>query len=172
MAKPTTGTRPPTPEVRVRVYLAAPLFTLNQRRANRGLAALLEKELPGAEVILPQDFKVSGKYNDRKNYRELFRLCLQAIERADAVVAVLDGADADSGVSFEVGYAYARRVPIVGVRTDYRAGQDRGVNVMLSQAAGRFVFDMAFREDPATLARDVAVKLRGLLSRRGKGGEA
>ena len=147
----------------MKVYLAAPLFTQTERRANRELAALLEREIGGAEVILPQDFKVSGKYNDRKNYRLLFRKCLEAIERADAVVALLDGADADSGAGFEVGYAYARRVPVVGVRTDYRAGQDRGVNVMLSQAAGRFVFDMAFREDPAALARDIAAKLRSLL---------
>ncbi len=146
-----------------RIYLAAPLFTQTERRTNRELAALLEREFPGATVILPQDFKVSGKYNDKKNYRVLFRKCLEAVERADAVVAVLDGADADSGTAFEVGYAYARRVPVVGVRTDYRAGQDRGVNVMLSQAAGRFVFDMAFREDLAALARNIAAKLRGLL---------
>ncbi len=172
MTASPTEDRQSTTGNRVRIYLAAPLFTQTQRRANRELAGLLEEELPGAEVVLPQDFKVSGKYNDRKNYRELFKLCLQAIEAADAVVAVLDGADADSGVGFEVGYAYARRVPVVGVRTDYRAGQDRGVNVMLSQAAARFVFDMAFQEDPRTLARDVAAKLRGLLSRRGKGGEA
>ena len=147
----------------LKVYLAAPLFTQTERRANRELAELLAGELGGAEVVLPQDFKVSGKYNDRRNYRHLFRKCLEAVETADAVVAILDGSDADSGVGFEVGYAYARRVPVVGVRTDYRAGQDRGVNVMLSQAAARFVFDMAFREDPAALARDVAAKLRAAL---------
>jgi len=66
-----------------------------------------------------------------------------------------------------VGYAYARRVPVVGVRTDYRAGADRGVNMMLSQAAARFVFDMAFREDPAALAREVAAKLRQVLGTGG-----
>jgi nucleoside 2-deoxyribosyltransferase len=163
VACPSPDNRQPPTGNRIRVYLAAPLFTQTERRANRELAAGIERELPGSEVILPQDFKVSGKYNDRKNYRKLFGECLRAIESADAVVAVLDGADADSGVGFEVGYAYARRVPVVGVRTDYRAGQDRGTNVMLSQAAGRFVFDMAFREDPAALARDVAAKLRQLL---------
>jgi len=150
----------------MKVYLAAPLFTQTERMANRSLAAGIERELPGATVVLPQDFKVSGKYNDRKNYRVLFAKCLEAIDTADALVAVLDGADADSGVGFEVGYAYARRVPVVGIRTDYRAGQDRGVNVMLSQAAGRFVFDMAFRENPETLARDVANKLRQLLKKQ------
>ncbi len=159
--QPGTGNR--RPGTRVRVYLAAPLFTQTERMANRALAASIEREMPGAVVVLPQDFKVAGKYNDRKNYRVLFAKCLEAIDTARAMVAILDGADADSGVGFEVGYAFARRVPVVGVRTDYRAGQDRGVNVMLSQAAGRFVFDMAFQEDPDSLARDVVAKLKQLL---------
>jgi nucleoside 2-deoxyribosyltransferase len=163
---PQRDTRHTTRDTKVRVYLAAPLFNQTERLANRELAAGIERELPGAEVVLPQDFKVSGKYNDKKNYRVLFGKCLEAIDVADALVAVLDGADADSGVGFEVGYAFARRVPVIGVRTDYRAGQDRGVNVMLSQAAGRFVFDMAFQEDPGTLARDVAAKLKQILSKK------
>jgi nucleoside 2-deoxyribosyltransferase len=153
----------PQPGTRVKVYLAAPLFTQTERMANRTLAANIERDLPGAVVILPQDFKVSGKYNDKKNYRVLFAKCLECIDTADALVAILDGADADSGVGFEVGYAFARRVPVIGVRTDYRAGQDRGVNVMLSQAAGRFVFDMAFQENPNSLARDIVAKLKQLL---------
>ncbi len=165
MPAPRPGTRNSEPGTRLKVYLAAPLFTQTERMANRTLAAGIESELPGANVILPQDFKVSGKYNDKKNYRVLFGKCLEAIDTADALVAILDGADADSGVGFEVGYAYARRVPVIGVRTDYRAGQDRGVNVMLSQAAGRFVFDMAFQESPATLARDVVAKLKQILSK-------
>jgi nucleoside 2-deoxyribosyltransferase len=159
----SSGVRDAAGAGRLRIYLAAPLFAQTERIANRDLAARLERELPGAKVILPQDFKVSDSYNDRKNYRFLFRSCLESIDTADALVAVLDGPDADSGVGFEVGYAYARRIPVVGVRTDYRAGQDRGVNLMLSQAAGRFVFDMAFQEDPGALARDVAAKLRQLL---------
>ena len=148
------------------IYLAAPLFTQTERISNRRLAADLEKQLPGNDVILPQDFKVSGKFNDKHNYRLLFRRCLEAIDTADAVIAILDGADADSGVGFETGYAFARRVPVIGVRTDYRAGQDRGVNMMLSQAAKRFVFEMAFLEDPAALARDIAAKLRQVLAGR------
>ena len=155
------------------IYLAAPLFTQTERTFNRALAARLEEELagPGARVVLPQDFKMSGSYNDKRNFRHLFRKCLEAIDTADAMVAVLDGADADSGTAFEVGYAYARRVPVVGVRTDFRAGQDRGVNMMLSAAAGRFVFDMSFREDLDVLARDAAAKLRALLSPGKKGGK-
>jgi nucleoside 2-deoxyribosyltransferase len=117
-------------------------------------------------VVLPQDFRLEGRYNDPKTYADIFKQCLAEIDSADAVVAVLDGADADSGTAFEVGYAFSRRVPIVGVRTDYRAGQDRGANVMCSRACARFVFDMSFREDAEALAADVARKLRQELAAR------
>src|SRR5262245_34735155 len=41
-----------------------------------------------------------------------------AIDRAHAVVAVLDGPDVDSGTAAEIGYAFARGKLIVGYRGD------------------------------------------------------
>jgi nucleoside 2-deoxyribosyltransferase len=56
----------------------------------------------------------------------------EAIDRADAVVAVLDGADVDSGTAAEIGYAFARGKPIVGYRGDARlAGDNEGAVVNL-----------------------------------------
>jgi len=165
MASNPRGFSPPPA---LKVYLAAPVFSQNERQWNRRLAAAVEKELPGAAVMLPQDFRVEGRYNDPKTYADIFKKCLAEIDAADAVVAVLDGADADSGTAFEVGYAWARGVPVIGVRTDYRAGQDRGANLMCSRACARFVFDMSFREDLGALASDVARKLRAELCARGK----
>ena len=65
----------------------------------------------------------------------LFRANVEGIESADAVVAILDGADADSGTSWECGYAFKAQRPVIGVRTDIRAGGDdpkAGTNLMLS----------------------------------------
>ena len=42
------------------------------------------------------------------------------LDGADAVLAVLDGADVDSGTAAEIGYAFARGKPVVGLRTDTR----------------------------------------------------
>jgi len=42
------------------------------------------------------------------------------LSRCDMVVALLDGADVDSGVAFEIGYARGLGKPVLGVRTDYR----------------------------------------------------
>lgn len=37
-----------------------------------------------------------------------------------AMLAILDGQDVDSGTAAEIGYAFARRKPIVGYRGDLR----------------------------------------------------
>jgi nucleoside 2-deoxyribosyltransferase len=47
-----------------------------------------------------------------------------AIDRCDAMLAVLDGVDIDSGTAAEVGYAYAKGKPIVGYRGDFRLSSD------------------------------------------------
>jgi nucleoside 2-deoxyribosyltransferase len=56
----------------------------------------------------------------------------QLIDESDAVLAILDGPDVDSGTAAEVGYAAARGKPIAGVRDDLRqAGDNLGVTVNL-----------------------------------------
>lgn len=158
---------PETPE-HIRIYLASPLFSLTERSWNRTFAAALARALPGAEVILPQDFKVRGRYNDQRHWGILFRSCLEAIDSSQAVVAIVDGADADSGTAFEMGYAYRAGIPVVAVRTDFRQNQDRGVNIMLSHAASDLLLRMSFEEDAAGLAGAVAQRLLRLLRKKGE----
>jgi nucleoside 2-deoxyribosyltransferase len=47
-----------------------------------------------------------------------------AIDRAQAMLAVLDGVDVDSGTAAEIGYAFARGTRIVGYRGDFRLSAD------------------------------------------------
>jgi nucleoside 2-deoxyribosyltransferase len=47
-----------------------------------------------------------------------------AIDRCDAVFAVLDGVDVDSGTASEIGYAFAKGKPILGYRGDHRLSAD------------------------------------------------
>jgi nucleoside 2-deoxyribosyltransferase len=55
---------------------------------------------------------------------------LALIRRSNGVVAYLNGSDVDSGVAFEMGYAHALKLPIVGIRTDFRpAGDNVGCDV-------------------------------------------
>src|ERR1051325_251698 len=104
----------------LRIYLAGPLFTIHERRMNRQLADAIETQLPGSKILLPQDFKHDNRYNDHRAFGIIFKGCIDAIDSCHCVIAWLDGPDADSGTCFEIGYAYAKNIPVIGVRTDFR----------------------------------------------------
>ena len=133
----------------MKVYLAAPVFSQIERQYNRQLAARLQELLPRSQVILPQDFRVGpggASFNDRRHLAALYRRCTEEIGGADVVLALLDGADADSGVAFEVGYARGLGKPVLGVRTDYRQLQTKGLNVMLAEGCSEVVCHFSFNE--------------------------
>jgi len=149
---------------KIRVYLAAPLFSLNERHSNRRLAHAIMANCPQIKILLPQDIKFHSKFNDKKFFGEVYKACIRGIEMSKACVAILDGPASDDGTSFEVGYAVAKRIPVIGVRTDYRASQELGCNLMLSRGCTEFVFRPAFDENFDALARDIVKRLRRLLS--------
>lgn len=66
----------------------------------------------------------------------VFRSNLEGITHADAVVAVCDGAQVDDGTAWEIGYACGRGIPVYGLRTDRRVGQqaDEPVNLMVLES--------------------------------------
>lgn len=146
----------------MRIYFAASLFTQAERKGNRDLSEALVKAMPGLEVILPQDFKPSRKYDDDKQYGALFRMCVEGIDSADAVLAIIDGVEVDSGTAWEMGYAYAKGKPVVGVRTDFRPGAEHGVNIMLSRSCRFYVRDFSFQDDVDLLAKDIVRRLKKL----------
>jgi nucleoside 2-deoxyribosyltransferase len=130
----------------LKVYVASPLgFTEAGRAFNRQrLVPLLRRA--GHTVLdpwaLPDGAAISRAL--RRPYGHARRKALAAanagaaranhaaIDRADAVVAVLDGADVDSGTAAEIGYAFARGRRIVGYRSDARlAGDNEGAIVNL-----------------------------------------
>lgn len=152
----------------MKIYLSAPLFTQVQRRWNRLLAAGLQERIAGAQVILPQDIKISRAYNDQRDFPHIFSVCVEGVRSADAVVAVLDGPDVDSGTAFEMGIAYECGIPIIGLRTDYRDSQDRGVNLVIAGACTVLLREMAFGEDMGQLVKDLSGKIVAALKKADK----
>ena len=119
---------------RYRVYLAAPLFSEAERSYNSRIAALLRENL--FDVCLPQDAGDDSAARGNDIHERLFARNVHALERADIVVAIIDGADADSGTAWEMGYAHALGKPIIALRTDFRCvGASEKVNLMLEQSA-------------------------------------
>jgi nucleoside 2-deoxyribosyltransferase len=115
----------------VKIYLAGPLFTTPEREFNTRLAERLRTS--GHEVFLPQEHSAAEPTG-----KAIFEKDLQGLAWADAVVAIMDGADPDSGTSWECGYAYAMRKPVVLFRSDLRGSgdaEDIPYNAMLIGAA-------------------------------------
>ena len=149
----------------MKIYLAGPLFSTAERIANRALADLLIQELPGWTVILPQDYKYHNQFAARRWFKEVYVQCIAGVKEADLVVAMLDGPCADDGTAFEVGYAIALKKPVIGVRTDFRESQERGMNLMLSQGCTDIVHRPSFDENSQALAKDIARKVKKLFAK-------
>ncbi len=134
----------------MKLYLAGPLFTQAERRWLRELSAALASR--GHEIFLPQDDASLPLLQEPPDFHWAFESCRDAIDRCDAVVAVLDGSDADSGTAWECGFAYAQSRPVVAVRTDFRGGEDSGLNLMLRRSASAVVEQAGTDEDLEALA--------------------
>lgn len=115
------------------IYLAGPLFSIAEQNFNNILVDLLSDRLSNISFVLPQNYAKSIK-GKKEFLKKMFDYCVNSIDQADAVLCVLDGPDVDSGTAMEIGYSFARKKPIVGIRTDIRSSEDRGVNLMLANA--------------------------------------
>jgi nucleoside 2-deoxyribosyltransferase/predicted secreted protein len=131
---PGIRARDVTDFAKYRIYLAAPLFSEAERAYNERIAELLKKRC--FDVYLPQDAGDDTPLRDTHEHARIFTRNLQALHDADMVVAIIDGADADSGTAWEMGYAAALGRPVIAIRTDFRrAGLHERVNLMLEQSA-------------------------------------
>lgn len=123
---------------RERVYLAGPLGFSEAGRDFQERVLLPELNRLGFEVINPWKLTEQGKINAilampygqtrriawRKLNVEIGHNNQDGIDRADAVLAILDGVDVDSGTASEIGYAFAHDKRIIGYRGDFRLSAD------------------------------------------------
>jgi nucleoside 2-deoxyribosyltransferase len=117
---------------RLKVYLAAPLFSDAERAYNLLIRDLLERQ--GYPVYLPQETGEGLARPERDG--TIFRSHVAALDDASCVVAVCDGADTDSGTAWEIGYAAAKGIPVIALSTDRRgAWAGHKVNLMIRQSA-------------------------------------
>jgi nucleoside 2-deoxyribosyltransferase len=152
---------PPAPRPRngSRVYVASPLGfnepgrhwadeVLHPRLEAAGWEVLdpwLDQggEVAAAVAMAPGPARIEALRRVSRNIGARNRALLA---EADAVLAVLDGPDVDSGTAAEIGWAAAHGTPVVGLRTDFRlAGDNPGAIVNLQvqywiEASGGAVF--------------------------------
>ncbi|MDV0445584.1 hypothetical protein MmiAt1_11690 [Methanimicrococcus sp. At1] len=121
------------------IYLAGALFSEAERTFNKNLQKMMLDS--GFSVFLPQEDAEDNKdQRDDRNQSSIFNNCFGGLQKSDLVVAVLEGVDVDSGTAWELGYAYAQKKPIIGIRTDFRIQTpDERVNLMIQETLTEFV---------------------------------
>lgn len=127
----------------MRVYCAGPIFTQAQRAWLRRLGERLRRD--GHDAFVPaeaeEEFMETHRELTPKERQAVFDANTAKLAAAHLVVACLDGVDADSGTAWEVGFAHARRIPVLGYRTDYRSqGREGPVNLMLDRSCSGFLW--------------------------------
>lgn len=100
------------------IYVAGPLFNTHERWYLEQIAAALEAA--GYTTFVPHrdaglvDFTVPDAQS------RIFRDDIVALDACDLCVALLTGADQDSGTSAELGYMFAHGKPCFGITDDFR----------------------------------------------------
>jgi nucleoside 2-deoxyribosyltransferase len=117
--------------------VAGPLFSPKERQWN---ASIRDQLTEFSDVYLPQEdgsllveLVANGmSVNEAKNV--IFAADIEAIERCDILLLVMDGRVIDEGACFELGYAYSRGKICIGVKTDVRSLLPIGDNPMIDCA--------------------------------------
>ncbi|HJJ51777.1 MAG TPA: nucleoside 2-deoxyribosyltransferase, partial [Methanocorpusculum sp.] len=87
-------------------------------------------------VHLPQELDDDEEARGENREAAIYAGNLAALKEADIVVGVIDGADADSGTAWEMGYATASGKRVIALRTDFRRlSENESVNLMLEMDA-------------------------------------
>lgn len=102
------------------IYFAGPMFAKADLLYNDYLVKKIRELDDSLEVYLPQE---NGAINDKTAYADSKMIALADTEKvleSDLLVAVLDGLTIDPGVASEIGVAYAKNIPMIGLYTDTR----------------------------------------------------
>lgn len=122
----------------MKIYIASP-FGFSEAGRNFYYQVLVPRiESHGVEILDPWKLTDESKiaavhklpYGKQKRdewktlNKEIGKNNRMAIDTSNALFAVLDGVDVDSGTAAEIGYAYAKKKLILGYRGDFRLSAD------------------------------------------------
>lgn len=123
------------------IYFAAPMFAKSDLLYNAYLVNQLREKYPEVSIYLPQE---NEAINDKTAYADSQMIALADTEKvleSQLMIALLDGITIDAGVASEIGVAYAKNIPILGLYTDTRQqGSDNKKKIEALQAVGENQF--------------------------------
>lgn len=120
-------------------YIAGPLFNEGERWFDEQIDQIAREV--GFTTFLPhRDGKEANTYEGTERVQRIFIEDVNGVDRADIVIANLNGITTDDGTAWELGYAYAKGKHLVGVYTDWRLQfNHQTVNLMIECSLHKLV---------------------------------
>lgn len=97
-----------------KVYIAGPLCSEHEREFLEKIDKLCKKL--GLETFLPH--RECGLWKQGVSVKEIAKGDLQGFQDCSLFIACLNGFNIGAGTAWEMGYAYAKGIPIVAIKTD------------------------------------------------------
>ena len=96
------------------IYIAGPFFTDEERAFLKIVIESVKEIFPNEELFIPMEhFIPNGENLSNNEWAEaVFKMDVEALNKCDRVVAAYLGLRSDTGTAWEIGYAYARSIPI------------------------------------------------------------
>lgn len=98
----------------IKAYIAGPLLTEENQKKLEQIDKIC-KEL-GINTFLPH--RDVGVYQTGQDSKPFFKADKEPLDSCDIIIAVLDWKGIGSGTAWEIGYAYAKNIPIIGLVED------------------------------------------------------
>lgn len=99
----------------MKVYVAGKVRSESEREFLEEIDSLCQSV--GFETFLPH--RDVGLAEDIEDVDKIFEGDIkEGFENVDLVIAVLEGLHVGAGTAWELGYAYARGIPSIGIKTD------------------------------------------------------
>lgn len=99
---------------RLKAYIAGPLCTAQEREFLEKIDSMC-KELRLA-TFLPH--RECGLWKEGKDVKEIAKGDLDGFQNCNLLIANLNGFNVGAGTAWEMGYAYAKKIPIIAIKTD------------------------------------------------------
>ena len=96
------------------IYIASPFFTDEERAFLKIVIESVKEIFPNEELFIPMEhFIPNGENLSNNEWAEaVFKMDVEALNKCDRVVAAYLGLRSDTGTAWEIGYAYAKGIPV------------------------------------------------------------
>jgi len=99
----------------MKAYIAGKLCTENEREFLEKIDRLCKKY--GLQTFLPH--RNVGLAGSIKDVKKIFTGdIINGFRNCDLIIASLNGLHVGAGTAWELGYAYAKKIPAIGIKTD------------------------------------------------------